>query len=63
MIVAGRAIIPSIINGMERIANSSDPLKFFYTAISYKPFLSLFNMTGLAEANSELAGVGMSLSS
>ena len=56
--VAGRAIVPSIIEGMEQIANNSEPLKFFYEAISYKPFLSLFNMTGLAQTYPELAGVG-----
>ncbi|KAL5483060.1 hypothetical protein ACEPAI_8289 [Sanghuangporus weigelae] len=55
--IAGRAIVPSIIDGMERIANNSDPLKFMYEAISYKPFLSLFNMTGLAQTYPELAGV------
>lgn len=57
-VVAGRTILPSIIDGMERIANASDPLKFAYEAISYKPFLSLFNMTGVAEANPQLAGLG-----
>ncbi|KAL5483059.1 hypothetical protein ACEPAI_8288 [Sanghuangporus weigelae] len=55
--IAGRAIVPTIIQGMERIANNSDPLKFFYEAISYKPFISLFNMTGLASEYPELAGV------
>ena len=57
-LVAGRAIVPTIIQGMERIANDSDPLKFFYEAISYKPFISLFNMTELTEEHPELAGVG-----
>ena len=45
-----------MINAINRIANSSDPLKFAYEAISYKPFLSLFNMTGVAQSNPELAG-------
>ena len=58
VVVAGRAILPSVIEGMERIANNSDPLKFVYEAISYKPFLSLFNMTGVAETNPQLAAVG-----
>ena len=57
-LVGGRTILPSMIDGIERIANASDPLKFVYEAISYKPFLSLFNMTGIAEANPQLAGVG-----
>lgn len=45
--VAGTAMLPSILTAMQRIANASDPLKFHYSAISYKPFLSLFNMTGV----------------
>lgn len=55
--IAGRTILPSILNGFASIANPSDPLKFFYQAISYKPFISLFNMTGIAEMNPELAGI------
>lgn len=40
-------MLPSILTAMQRIANASDPLKFHYSAISYKPLLSLFNMTGV----------------
>jgi len=47
-----------MITGLERIANTSDPLTFAVQAISYKPFLSLFNMTGAVAANSTLAGIG-----
>ncbi|KAH9924627.1 phosphoglycerate mutase-like protein [Epithele typhae] len=45
--IAFRTMIPSVATAMQRIANSSDPLKLHYSAISYKPFLSLFNMTGV----------------
>ncbi|EKM49712.1 uncharacterized protein PHACADRAFT_265304 [Phanerochaete carnosa HHB-10118-sp] len=45
--IAGTAMLPSVLSAMQDIANSSNPLKFSYTAISYKPFLSLFNMTGV----------------
>ncbi|KAI0685017.1 histidine phosphatase superfamily [Cytidiella melzeri] len=45
--IAGRTILPSIITAMQRIVNASDPLLFHYSAIAYKPFLSLFNMTGV----------------
>ncbi|TFK45114.1 histidine phosphatase superfamily [Crucibulum laeve] len=55
--IAGQTILPSILNGIHRITNASDPLKFVYEAISYKPFISLFNMTGAAQANPELAGI------
>jgi prostatic aicd phosphatase len=57
VIVAGRTVLPSMITGLERIANASDPLTFIVQAISYKPFLSLFNMTGAAAANPGLAGI------
>ncbi|TFK70392.1 phosphoglycerate mutase-like protein [Pluteus cervinus] len=54
--IAGRTILPSVMEGFARIANETDPLKIMYMATSYKPFLSLFNMTGVASANPELAG-------
>ncbi|KAL0960870.1 hypothetical protein HGRIS_005885 [Hohenbuehelia grisea] len=54
--IAGRAILPSILSGLTRISNSSDPLKMVYESISYKPFVSLFNMTGVAQQNPELEG-------
>ncbi|KAI0073495.1 phosphoglycerate mutase-like protein [Panus rudis PR-1116 ss-1] len=49
--IAGRTMLPSILTAFERIANSSDPLKLHYSSISYKPFLSLFNMTGVVQAS------------
>lgn len=55
--VAGQTILPSILNGFNSIVNASDPLKLVYEAISYKPFLSLFNMTGVAAMNPQLAGI------
>lgn len=55
--IAGRTILPSIIGGLENVANASNPLKIFYQSISYKPFLSLFNMTGVAQAHPERAGI------
>jgi prostatic aicd phosphatase len=48
----------TIINNFNRLANASDPLKLAYNAISYKPFISLFNMTGVAQAYPELQGIG-----
>ena len=40
-------MIPSVVTALQRISNSSDTLKLHYSAIAYKPFLSLFNMTGV----------------
>lgn len=54
--IAGRTVLPLIVNDMFRIANSSDPLKLAYNAGSYKPFISLFKMTGAADENPELRG-------
>ena len=60
--VAGRAILPSILTAMQRIVNASDPLKFHYTAISYKPLLSLFNMTGIVADDQLPPALGQLLS-
>ena len=43
---------------MQRIVNGSDPLLFHYSAIAYKPFLSLFNMTGIIETNQLPSALG-----
>ncbi|TFK48705.1 phosphoglycerate mutase-like protein [Heliocybe sulcata] len=55
--VAGRTMLPGIISGMQDIANSTNPTKLVYTAIAYKPFLSLFNMTNVAQTYPELASI------
>lgn len=57
-VVAGRTILPSILEGFKEIANASQPLKILYQAISYKPFISLFNMTGAAQQDPAIAGIG-----
>lgn len=55
--IAGQAILPSILAGFKSIIDDSDPVKFVYHAISYKPFISLFNITRVAEVTPELAGI------
>ena len=40
-------MLPSMMTAFQRFANASDGLKLHYSAISYKPFLSLFNVTGV----------------
>lgn len=55
--IAGQTIIPSILEGFKSITDSKDPVKFVYEAISYKPFISLFNITKAAEINPQLAGI------
>lgn len=50
-------MIPSILNSIAQIADPTSGLKIAYSGISYKPFISLFNMTGAAEQNPQLAGI------
>lgn len=42
--IAGQTMLPGLLSDIEQIANATNPLKIAYTAISYKPFLSLFSM-------------------
>jgi hypothetical protein len=53
-------MLPSIFSTLTRIANSTDPLKLVINGISYKPFISLFNLTEAAKTNPEIAGIGAS---
>ncbi|KAA1471997.1 phosphoglycerate mutase-like protein [Dentipellis sp. KUC8613] len=53
--VAIRSILPSMFTSLQRIANSSDPLKLALDGISYKPFISFFNLT---TASADVAGTG-----
>ncbi|KAF9462990.1 phosphoglycerate mutase-like protein [Collybia nuda] len=55
--IAAHTILPSILAGFKSITDDKDPIKFVYEAISYKPFLSLFNLTGAAQANPALAEI------
>ncbi|KAF8157825.1 histidine phosphatase superfamily [Crassisporium funariophilum] len=55
--IAGQTILPSILDGIISIADAQNPLKLVYQAVSYKPFISLFNMTGAAQASPQLAGI------
>jgi len=55
--IAGQTILPSIIEGFNNITDPKTVRKFIVQAVSYKPFLSLFNMTGVAQMNPQLAGI------
>ena len=61
LLVAGRTMIPSIVKSLERIANEYDPLLLSLQEISYKPLISLLNITEVTHAHPELAGLRMSL--
>ncbi|KAJ6511981.1 histidine phosphatase superfamily [Mycena vitilis] len=55
--IPGRTILPQILSELASIANASDPLKIAYQSLAYKPFLSIFNMTGASELNPALAEI------
>lgn len=54
--VAIRTTLPSIFSSLNRIANASDPLKLALDGISYKPFISYFNLTA---ASADVNGDGV----
>ena len=47
-------------DGLNAMANSTNPLKFMLLGVSYKPFISIFNMTEATLVNPQLAGIGKS---
>ncbi|QRV74830.1 histidine acid phosphatase-like protein [Ceratobasidium sp. AG-Ba] len=55
--MAARTVLPDILSSLNAFPNASQPLRFTYLSLSYKPFISLFNMTGVAQSNPELAGI------
>ncbi|CAE6427058.1 unnamed protein product [Rhizoctonia solani] len=55
--IAGRTIIPDIVSSLNAFANASQPLRFTYLSMSYKPFISLFNMTEVASKYPQLQGI------
>lgn len=55
--IAIRTILPSIFTNLGRIANSTDPLKFALNQISYKPFISLFNITDVPTGSPDVFGI------
>ncbi|TRM61156.1 histidine phosphatase superfamily [Schizophyllum amplum] len=59
--IAGRTVLPIILEGFASIIDSSDPTQLVYTGVSYKPFLSLFNMTQAAEMHSNLEAIGKTM--
>ncbi|EJD08254.1 phosphoglycerate mutase-like protein [Fomitiporia mediterranea MF3/22] len=55
--VAGRTVLPSIISALERINNADDPLRLVIQEVSYKPLISLFNITNVTARYPELDGL------
>ena len=55
--IAGRGMLGNVITSMNTIANTTTNNKIQHYSLSYKPFISLFNMTGIVSTNPELAGI------
>lgn len=55
--VAGRTILHSILDSLDRIAFNGDPLKFLLIETSYQPFIALFHMLGFTKEYPELAAI------
>lgn len=60
-LVAIRTMLPSMMTAFQRFANASDGLKVHYSAIAYKPFLSLFNITGVVANGALPPAIGNSV--
>jgi lysosomal acid phosphatase len=60
--VAGRTILHTIIQSLERIAFNGDPLQFLLVESTYQPFISLFHQTEMINAHPELEGIRATIS-
>lgn len=55
--LAGRTILHSVIDSLNRIAFNGDPLQFLLIETSYHPFISLFHLLELVKQHPGLAGI------
>jgi lysosomal acid phosphatase len=55
--IAGRTILHTIVNSLERVAFNGDPLQFMLIETTYQPFISLFHQTDIVKIHPELKGV------
>lgn len=55
--LAGRTILHSILDSLDRISFNGDPVKFLLIETSYQPFISLFHMLGLTKEYPELIAI------
>jgi hypothetical protein len=57
VVVAGRTIMQSIINALERITYDGDPLQFLVESTTYQPFISLFKQTEMINSDPTIKGI------
>ncbi|KAF8333104.1 histidine phosphatase superfamily [Cantharellus anzutake] len=55
--IPGRALLPKILKGVNRLADLGDPLRFYSMSMSYEPFMSLFNMMGVSGTFANISGI------
>ncbi|KAJ7215562.1 histidine phosphatase superfamily [Mycena pura] len=55
--IAGRTLMHTILNSLERIAFNSDPLQLMVVQTSYQPFISIFHQTDMVKEHPELKAI------
>jgi hypothetical protein len=55
--IAGRTLLHTIINSLERISFNGDPLQFLLIETTYQPFISLFHQTGMIKEHPEFKAI------
>jgi len=55
--IAGRTILHSVINSLERITYDGDPLQFLLESTTYQPFISLFTQTEMIKSDPSIKGI------
>ncbi|KAJ7735546.1 histidine phosphatase superfamily [Mycena maculata] len=55
--IAGRTLLHTVLESLERIAFSDDPLQLMVIQTSYQPFISLFHQTDMVKEHPELKGI------
>ncbi|KAF7291246.1 hypothetical protein MIND_01268300 [Mycena indigotica] len=55
--IAGRTMLHTVLNSLERIAFNDDPLQLMVVQTTYQPFISLFHQTELVKEHPELASI------
>ncbi|KAJ7150545.1 histidine phosphatase superfamily [Mycena crocata] len=55
--IAGRTLLHTVLNSLERIAFNDDPLQLMVVQTSYQPFISLFHQTDMVKQHPELAAI------
>ncbi|GAA98808.1 uncharacterized protein L969DRAFT_76545 [Mixia osmundae IAM 14324] len=55
--IAGRTVLPDILGAVQGYTNATEPVRFSFLAVSYKPFISLFSMLGVTEQFPDVYGI------